>query len=191
MKTINDYTISARWLITEAFMALLVASTFEKITVNAIVRKAGISRSTFYLHFQDKFDLLDKVTHEIVSELKEIFDGEWNQEFDEQLKEVSDNQSPLPITIELLEHIRHYNHFYRDRYRDSSFVIQLSELLCTRLKTVFQDETLAFFLAYGTIGFIGSWLNQGLKGSTTEVALRLTNIALFSLPQVRDKPIKR
>ena len=85
MKTINDYTISARWLITEAFMALLVASTFEKITVNAIVRKAGISRSTFYLHFQDKFDL-DKVTHEIVSELKEIFDGEWNQEFDEQLK---------------------------------------------------------------------------------------------------------
>lgn len=52
--------ISARWLITEALNALLAVSSFDKITVHAIVQKAGISRSTFYLHFQDKIDFLIK-----------------------------------------------------------------------------------------------------------------------------------
>ncbi|MBD3919700.1 hypothetical protein H8B09_13125 [Paenibacillus sp. PR3] len=52
--TITDrYELSTRWLINEAFTSLLAAMPFEKISVHSIVHKAGISRSTFYLHYQE------------------------------------------------------------------------------------------------------------------------------------------
>ena len=34
---------------------------FEKISVTNITQMAKISRSTFYLHYEDKYDLLDKM----------------------------------------------------------------------------------------------------------------------------------
>jgi len=186
MQTADKNTFSTRWLITEAFMKLLAVRSFNKMTVSAIVRKAGISRSTFYLHFQDIIDLLDQMTSQIFNELVELYRIDWNDAFfASSFRESFDNQCPLPGTVKLIEHFRNYEHFYRDRFHDSSFVIRLSELLCTRLQLIYQDETIAVFLAYGTVGFIGRWLNEGLKGSSSEVALRLTNMALLSLPQVQ------
>lgn len=75
MNMADHCTMSAHWLITEAFTALLAVLPFEKVSVHAIVRKAGISRSTFYLHFQDKFDLLQLMTEEITGKLLEIYEG--------------------------------------------------------------------------------------------------------------------
>lgn len=43
----------------EAFSSLLETYPFEKITVEMIVKNAKISKSTFYRHFQDKYDLLN------------------------------------------------------------------------------------------------------------------------------------
>ena len=37
-----------------AFRELLSQKPFKDITINNIVEKAGINRSTFYTHFQDK-----------------------------------------------------------------------------------------------------------------------------------------
>ena len=42
-----------------AFNALLAGRDFHRITVDAIVRKAGISRATFYRHFKDKYDVMN------------------------------------------------------------------------------------------------------------------------------------
>ena len=42
------------------FIDLLAEKGFEKITVNDIAERADINRGTVYLHYVDKFDLLDK-----------------------------------------------------------------------------------------------------------------------------------
>ena len=44
--------------IQEAFVKLLGYRSFERITVNALCEEAQISRRTFYMHFNDKYDLL-------------------------------------------------------------------------------------------------------------------------------------
>lgn len=62
--------------------------------------------------------------------------------------------------ISILEHIKRYQHFYRDRYRDPNFVMCLSELLYSLLENVIEDTTYASFLAYGKIGFIGQWIKR-------------------------------
>ena len=49
-----------RQLIMNTFINLLAEKSFEKITINDIAERANINRGTVYLHYVDKFDLLDK-----------------------------------------------------------------------------------------------------------------------------------
>ena len=49
-----------RSLILQAFGSLLAEKGFESISVQDITDKAEINRATFYAHFQDKYDLLNK-----------------------------------------------------------------------------------------------------------------------------------
>lgn len=56
----------ARYLATqerieETFWDLLADGGFPKITVRALSERAGINRGTFYLHAEDKYDLLSQV----------------------------------------------------------------------------------------------------------------------------------
>lgn len=58
------YTVS---IIKEAFLKLLKEKPFNKITIVEIGKKAGITRSTFYLHFDSLTDLLNEVIDEALS----------------------------------------------------------------------------------------------------------------------------
>ena len=58
------YTLS---VIREAFFALLAEVGFAKMTVADICRCADINRGTFYLHYEDKFALLDALIDEALT----------------------------------------------------------------------------------------------------------------------------
>ena len=45
-------------IITNAFIDLLKREPFSKITTQMILEASGVSRSTFYRHFKDKYDLM-------------------------------------------------------------------------------------------------------------------------------------
>ena len=45
--------------IIDAFNRLIAEKDFNKISVEMIMEKAGISRSTFYRHFKDKYDVMN------------------------------------------------------------------------------------------------------------------------------------
>jgi len=47
-----------RMLLGDAFLRLILEKPIEDITVQEVLDRAGIGRSTFYLHFRDKNDLL-------------------------------------------------------------------------------------------------------------------------------------
>ena len=46
----------------EAFLSLIEVKDFEYITVKEICSKAGVNRSTFYLHYETVADLLEETT---------------------------------------------------------------------------------------------------------------------------------
>ena len=58
------YTLS---VIREAFFSLLAEVGFAKMTVADICRRADINRGTFYLHYEDKFALLDALIDEALA----------------------------------------------------------------------------------------------------------------------------
>ncbi|MUG65220.1 TetR family transcriptional regulator [Paenibacillus campinasensis] len=49
-----------RQSIFEAFIELMGEKSFEKITINEIAERANVNRGTVYLHFTDKYNLLDQ-----------------------------------------------------------------------------------------------------------------------------------
>ena len=49
-----------------ALIQLLQTKEFEAITVSDISRTAGVNRGTFYLHYVDKFDMMNHLEEEIL-----------------------------------------------------------------------------------------------------------------------------
>ncbi|MBM7565794.1 TetR/AcrR family transcriptional regulator [Paenibacillus sacheonensis] len=58
-----------------AVIALMNAKSFDEITIQDIADQANLNRGTIYLHYQDKYDLLDKLIETHMNELSEM--DEW------------------------------------------------------------------------------------------------------------------
>jgi len=58
-------------LIKEALISLMEEQGFDRTTVRDITARAAINRATFYLHYQDKFDLLQKTVGGMMRQLEE------------------------------------------------------------------------------------------------------------------------
>ena len=48
-------------LLIESFKELALRHPIEKITIKEITDRAGVIRPTFYNHFQDKYELLERI----------------------------------------------------------------------------------------------------------------------------------
>lgn len=70
----NTKMVETEVKIQKAFIQLLQQEGFGKISVQQLVKLAGISRGTFYLHYFDKYDLLNHYEDEIVSHVNSIFE---------------------------------------------------------------------------------------------------------------------
>ena len=60
----------------EALIELLEKKSFEFITVKEICEKAGVNRSTFYLHYETVGDLLEETTRYMINKFLSYFTDE-------------------------------------------------------------------------------------------------------------------
>ncbi|WP_342043503.1 TetR/AcrR family transcriptional regulator [Bacillus sp. OTU2372] len=65
-KQIDPRILRTRKLIMNAFIELSMKKEFKNITIKDITTAATVNRATFYSHFIDKYDLLEKVLSESV-----------------------------------------------------------------------------------------------------------------------------
>jgi AcrR family transcriptional regulator len=84
-----------RQLLNDALMALIVEQSYDSITVQNIIDRANLGRSTFYAHYQDKDDLLLSGMEEVVHSL--IWGVENSPVEDEGTREGRQIISTLPI----------------------------------------------------------------------------------------------
>lgn len=69
----NDLrVIKTRRLIRDSFIKLIDIKGFHGIAVNDIADMARINRSTFYLHFEDKYDLLQHLMEESIQNIIQL-----------------------------------------------------------------------------------------------------------------------
>ena len=60
-------------LMDRALLELLDKKQFEYITVKEICERAGVNRSTFYLHYESTADLLEEAMEFLFLELKNYY----------------------------------------------------------------------------------------------------------------------
>ena len=61
-----------RKVIQDAFLDVLKEKPISRITVKEVCDKAEINRGTFYKHYQDCYDLLDKIEEEGLREFEKM-----------------------------------------------------------------------------------------------------------------------
>ncbi|WP_226037477.1 TetR/AcrR family transcriptional regulator [Aquibacillus saliphilus] len=177
------YSTSTRELIITAFLNLLASIQFKKITVRQIVNKAGISRSTFYLHFEDKYDLISGITEELVEGFMLFYTQPvlaTTTSYNLPKDGISSN------TFKICEHIKINKSFYKDRFQDKEFVALFTKRIGTELEKNLEDPEFAAFAAFGTVGYIAKWLEDDLETSVDDFAKNLSTIgnAIMSRYQV-------
>lgn len=68
----SEIALQTRRNIMDAFWSLYCETRIEKITVKAIVVKAGYNRSTFYEYFLDIYDVLEQVEKSLIPTFEEL-----------------------------------------------------------------------------------------------------------------------
>ena len=67
----------------------------RKITVTEITKKANINRGTFYLHYFDIYDMVEKLEDEIITKIKKIVDD---------ANPLQMNYLYLPVLVKIVEY---------------------------------------------------------------------------------------
>lgn len=197
MTIYDEMNTQTRKRIEETILQLLAQKEFSKISVRDITTTASINRGTFYLHFADKYELLEKMEKDVLAGLMEAC-------------------SPLqPATV--LEEARsgelstfsmqvfHYidAHFMKfkvllSRNNHSGFLKRLQQFFCQQFKDKYENHLLmqqdaqipanyfAAFAASAFLGVIEEWLNEMSPASPEQIANYYVRIIL-SIQQYNEK----
>lgn len=65
-------TIKTQQNIQSHFLKLLETYNFKDITIKSLINECKINRSTFYRNYEDKYDLIYKITEELITKFKKI-----------------------------------------------------------------------------------------------------------------------
>ncbi len=165
--------------IKKALTILLTDEKFEDISVSKITRKSGINRGTFYLHYIDKYDLMEQLKEEILGNMKDI---------------LTDNQqSPRQIIQAALDFMKsdfdflyaisrcHYVNFSETIKEFLVSVIDLTPNGREHTVNYYQiPETYAVEVLTSSIeGIISRWIAQGGQESTEELTDIILTISKF------------
>ena len=178
-------------LIRSAFITLLREKDMEDIAVQEIVEEAMISRSAFYLHYKDKYDLYETITVNLLDELLTIMEQADLYPFDTMLEAHYDQTRPLNLTMLFLEHIHAnadiYAVFIHQKNFQAKFANALSNILYTgnALPRIITNH-----IAYGSIGTIMEWLTKETPYSIHYVAKLLSRLAVSEILEYKNLRIE-
>lgn len=72
MTKVDRRILKSQEAIKKAVIELMSEKKFDDITIQDISDRANVSRGTIYLHYLDKFDLLDKLIEKHIDEMQEL-----------------------------------------------------------------------------------------------------------------------
>ena len=187
-QTVDRRIARTRLAIREALVGLIKEKGFDALTVRDIVLLANINRGTFYLHYKDKFDLLEKTETEILNEIYQIFIKTSSIGFDDD--HVTDQLQELIIS--LLVYVKDHAelmHAILGLQGDYSLVKRFRVMLDQNLKlgvlSGFKEENFLvpkeYLIAYiiqAHLGVLQSWLGSGCQEPPAEIARILFQLSL-------------
>ena len=149
------------------FSDLLETKSFENITIQDLCEKANVRRSTFYRHFNDKYDLLNHIVGTLIEyfrtlHLPEIDPKDPRQFFNKFMKDIlffiSDNKTMVKSVIS----INIYSEVYQILYNQIYVVVKRQIEFDKQIGQFYIDEFIyGEFLTGGILSVILNWIQYG------------------------------
>lgn len=154
----------------DALIALLLEKSFDDITVQDVLDRAGVSRSTFYAHYRDKNDLFLSDVDQFLESIATLL-------------ERSGDRSPRVAPVgEFFTHIAESRDLYRvmiesGRIHDirelgeAHFARGIEERLVTRAPTLTKQQRAihAHALAGSIFSLLTWWINHNMTPSARDM----------------------
>ena len=157
----------------EALIALLEEKDLEYITVKEICQRAGVNRSTFYLHYTDIYNMLESVEDELFDEILHTIRTHPVSPF---------NKDSFPFIEDIFAILfdnREICAALLGPHGDIGFLHRIEEMLSqyslAALREAFPErmDNLKYTYAYcvaGGVGLIKDWLSHGCEESPQHMA---------------------
>lgn len=175
MKKNDQRTRLTQMLIRKALTSLLSQKPIQSISVKELCDAAGINRGTFYAHYADIYDLLEKIEEEMMHDFQNALQP--------LLEEREEPLTPLKITTGIFDCIKDNADICivtLGPYGDKKFASQLlavgREKCLEGYSKYFegaskkQIEYYYAFVSAGCIGLLEKWLHDGMTTSASEIA---------------------
>lgn len=182
----NDLRVlKTKKIIKETFMQLVEEKGYSRVTVSEITEMAMINRNTFYLHYYDKEDLVDKILEENYKKYEKnigIFILRYKTQNSNNLKAVLSNTISEVLDL-LLEDIE----FYRIIVMDpglSGYLVKLKngikKLMSPEFNTSINQKIIYDYTFEGAFGVLTEWIKRDYA-SKAELIEVLTELLSFGL----------
>lgn len=159
-----------RTLLRQGLIQLMATKDIKDISVKELSDLADINRGTFYLHYNDIFDMLEKMEDELFTEFNEILDRSLTAE-------VSSPENTLREIFAFLDRNRNFAKVTMGPHGDLAFVNRMKELVKERIYNMpdlqkRQEDPIYIdsFILSGCIGVIETWLNHPTPKPPEEMA---------------------
>ena len=167
--------------IRSTFLRMLGTVGFQKITIRRLIEDAGINRSTFYLHYEDKYALLHALEQELLDEVDDFLTGMFRK-FSENGEEI--RPSLITSAATFLQEHKDLFLLYAGPKGDPEFMQQYGSAMWNNL-TAFGiipplDETHAAYLRSAFTGAISGmfshWMQTGFRETPEEYFLMVRDL---------------
>ncbi len=183
--------------IRSVFMDLYAQDGIDGITVNGLCKACGIAKSTFYLYFEDKYQVLEAVENDVLTQLREVCDGLRSCDFrkssnKEILKETQGIARCLTENGDTLRALmgkhgdprfsykwkKNITEAFRDSFRAAKGDTPSAEIACT----IFSSSLIGLY----TLFLFGE--PQVTEGELSVILINLARFSLFDFEALAENP---
>lgn len=169
-----------KMVIRDSFVKLLKQKPISKITIKEICENADINRATFYAHYQNQYDLLNKIEAELIDDINAYLS---NYEFKDKM------DMAFKMLEKILDYVKENSDIFHILLNSNGDMAFQNEFIKVITKQHFSEETrsdslgneeaayIFSFSSSGAIGVIQKWLKDDMKKPTNEMAELILKIA--------------
>lgn len=159
-----------RMVIRNTFLELLKEKPVSKITVKEICERSEINRATFYKHYQDTFDLMEKLEEDLQEHIQTTLSQRTYTDISalyiDILNMLKENEELYRILTSIHGDRGLYSRLFMSCYQQVFPLIRRKFPNLDHLK----QNLLYYYISHGSSGAVSYWFTNGMQESPEEIA---------------------
>lgn len=192
MELAKERSTQTKAKLKNSFIKLVREKGLDNVTVSDLARDSKINRGTFYLHYLDKYDLMEKLEEQAINDLKQIL------LFDKNTENLNDPIELIPYDaiLKALIYVKNDFDFIKTLASDGgdpNFILMIKEILSQMIDSkIQQSEKLTFsqkmlpedyakeILLSSMVAILVLWIKKDAAETPEEIAVMITKAKQIS-----------